>query len=86
MKEYKNKQGQYHRTDGPSYEYEDGSKVWYLNDKLHRTDGPACEWVGGDKTWWLNGKLVYSDDENNLSQYDVSESFKRSIVKYELAR
>jgi hypothetical protein len=42
--------------------------------------------VGGDKTWWLNGKLVYSDDENNLSQYDVSESFKRSIVKYELAR
>jgi len=86
MKEYKNSSGQLHREDGPSYEYEDGSKVWHLNDKLHRTDGPACEWVGGDKTWWLNGKLVYSDDENNLSQYDVSESFKQSIIKYELTR
>ena len=75
-----------HRTDGPACEDSDGSKVWYINGQLHRTDGPAYEDSNGDKEWWLNGERVYSDNMNNLSQYDVSEPFKRSIVKYELSR
>ena len=37
--------------------YENGSKYWYLNDKLHREDGPAIEYAGGTKAWWLNGEL-----------------------------
>jgi hypothetical protein len=110
MKEYTNKQGQLHRTDGPAIEYEDGSKEWwvdgkrhredgpaceyddgtkqwYLNDKRHREDGPACEWDDGTKYWYLNGERVYSDETNNLSQFpNLSELFKRSIIKYELAR
>ena len=87
MKEYKNKQGQLHRTDGPAIEYDNGTKEWYINGKLHRTDGPAIEYDNGSKEWWVNGELVYSDEENNLSQYpNLSESFKRSIIKYELAR
>jgi hypothetical protein len=36
--------------------YADGSKEWYLNDKLHRTDGPAVEWADGYKAWYLNGE------------------------------
>ena len=35
----------------------DGSKLWYLNNKLHREDGPACEHVGGYKAWYVNGNL-----------------------------
>ena len=33
-----------------------GSKEWWLNNKLHRTNGPAIEWYDGSKEWWLNGK------------------------------
>ena len=34
-----------------------GSKKWYLNDKLHRVDGPAVECADGSKKWYLNDKL-----------------------------
>jgi len=36
---------------------EDGTKKWYLNDKLHREDGPALEFTNGVKEWWQNGEL-----------------------------
>ena len=36
--------------------HDDGSKVWWLNDKLHCEHGPAIEYVNGDKAWYLNGK------------------------------
>jgi len=39
----------------------DGTKEWYLNDKLHREDGPAVLHVNGDKAWWLNGKCHRED-------------------------
>ena len=41
--------------------YDDGTKFWYLNDKLHREDGPAVEWADGYKSWWLNGKRHRKD-------------------------
>ena len=41
--------------------YEDGSKYWYLNDKLHREDGPAIEYADGDKYWHLNGEYHRED-------------------------
>jgi hypothetical protein len=37
-------------------EYEDGTKVWYLNGKLHREDGPAVESTDGSKAWYLHGE------------------------------
>ena len=52
-----NKDGEYHRLDGPAYINSDGDKEWYINDKLHRVDGPSVEWVDGEKHWYLNGKL-----------------------------
>ena len=39
----------------------DGTKRWYLNEKLHREDGPAVEWSDGSKHWLLNGKLHRED-------------------------
>ena len=86
MKEYRNKHGNLHREDGPAYETSGGTKEWYMNGQRHRLDGPAVEYADGTKYWYLDGELVYDDNENNLSQFDVSEPFKRSIIKYELAR
>ena len=55
------KNGQYHREDGPAFEYADGTKEWYINDKLHRENGPAIEYADGDKGWYLNGKRHRED-------------------------
>ena len=43
--------------------YDDGSKYWYLNEKLHREDGPAIECANGylTKAWYLNGKCHRED-------------------------
>ena len=35
--------------------FDDGDKVWHLNNKLHREDGPAIEYADGYKAWYLNG-------------------------------
>jgi hypothetical protein len=53
--------GRFHREDGPAVEYDDGTKFWYLNDKLHRTDGPAIEYADGASEWWLYGERLSFD-------------------------
>jgi hypothetical protein len=58
---WKNKEGEYHRDDGPAIEYIDGDKEWFINGKLHREDGPAVEFANGDKIWYKNGKLHRED-------------------------
>ena len=50
-------------------EHADGTREWYLNDRLHRTDGPAVEYTDGpaggytdgSRRWYLNGKLHRTD-------------------------
>jgi len=39
----------------------DGTKSWWLNDRLHREDGPAVEWPDGRKRWFLHGKCHRED-------------------------
>lgn len=41
--------------------YDNGTRKWYLNDKLHREDGAACEYANGRKEYWLNGKRHRED-------------------------
>ena len=41
--------------------YDNGTKHWYLNDKLHCEDGPAAERADGTKFWYLNGQLHRED-------------------------
>jgi hypothetical protein len=50
-----------HREDGPSVEYSNGYKEWYINGRLHRSDGPAIEYPNGGKDWYINGKLHRED-------------------------
>ena len=40
---------------------DNGTKFWYLNDKLHRADGPAVEYANGNKFWYVDGKLHRTD-------------------------
>lgn len=40
--------------------FPDGSKQWYLSNKLHRLDGPAIVKVDGTEEWWYNGSLQKS--------------------------
>ena len=47
--------GQYHRTNGPAIEWDDGTKEWHQNDQLHRLDGPAVECSTGTKYWFIDG-------------------------------
>jgi hypothetical protein len=54
---WRNKEGEYHREDGPAIENDLGTKCWYKNGKLHREDGPAVEDAAGNKFWYINGLL-----------------------------
>jgi hypothetical protein len=41
---------------------ENGSVVWYKDDKLHREDGPTVERLDGYKAWYLDNILHRLDD------------------------
>lgn len=56
MKTWHANDGLCHREDGHAMEYPDGSRAWWINDKLHRVDGPAIEYVSGTKHWYINGE------------------------------
>jgi hypothetical protein len=75
---YINSKGQYHRLDGPAREWPDGSKVWWINDKIHRLDGPAIIFTEQDKHWYLNYKIYPKSRHNRLVLFFVLES--RRIV------
>jgi len=54
--------GEYHRTDGPSFEKSNGYKSWWLNGKRHREDGPSIVYNDGEKEWCLHG-IYFSEHE-----------------------
>jgi hypothetical protein len=60
-KDWRNKEGELHREDGPAVEFINGDKEWWINDKRHREDGPACECSNGYKAWYKNGELHRED-------------------------
>jgi hypothetical protein len=60
--EYRNEQGQLHRTDGPAVEWKNGHKEWWINGQLHREDGPAVKYGDGRVSWYLNN-INYSEQE-----------------------
>jgi len=72
--------------------YDDGSKAWYLNEKLDRRDGPAVEYADGTKQWWFCGehlteeqwkKKVSKDKPKELSVEEISKllGYEVKIVK-----
>ncbi len=58
--------GKKHREGGlPAVEYADGSKIYYVNDRLHREDGPAIVNIKNKarNQWWINGEKIESATE-----------------------
>ena len=43
------------------YTDENGSKYWYVNDRLHKVDGPAKTDRSGLNHWYKNGKRHRED-------------------------
>ena len=64
MKYYFRCNDKYHRTDGPAFEFQSGSKVWYLNGKKHNLYGPAVERFTGELKWYIED-LEYDEKEFN---------------------
>jgi hypothetical protein len=58
-----------------------GSKYWYLNDKLHREDGPAIEYSNGTKSWYKNGEY-HREDGPATEYYDGSKSWWLNGERY----
>ena len=53
---WKNKNGEYHRLNGPAIELTDGTKSWWQAGLKQRLDGPAVEYANGDRFWFRRGK------------------------------
>lgn len=79
---WENKQGKYHRLDGPAYQFwfKDGKRAieeWYVNGKRHREGGPA------GTAWHENGKKRYEEwfyqdqlhrlDSPAVEEWDINE-------------
>jgi hypothetical protein len=92
---WRNKEGEFHRLDGPAIEGVDGRKEWYQNGELHRLDGPAQEFSCGDKYWYKHGErhrldgpaaeLYYGEKiwiKNNIF-YKNKNSFFESMTEKE---
>ena len=77
---YYNDNGELHRDgDLPAIERANGTKKWYIDDKLHRENGAAIEWSDGYKKWYI-------DDYNYTEEvYDFIMRRRRKIYfKYYL--
>jgi hypothetical protein len=65
-------------------EYDDETKIWYLNNQLHRENGPAVETPNGYKVWCKHDKYHRTDGPaviwskgkeywlNNRQYYDIT--------------
>lgn len=55
--EWFNEKGQYHRDDGgPCFVYDNGTEVWYKDDKLYRDNGPVVAYVRGKDIFLPRGE------------------------------
>lgn len=53
--------GNYHYRYGPAIEHRNGTKIWYMRNKVHRSDGPAIICFDGAEMWCQNGMLHRED-------------------------
>lgn len=88
--EWRNKEGQLHREDGPAMVWSDGTHKWYYEGEFHREDGPAIEW-GGERSdredaWYIHGKaLDDAEVESRVRQMAAAEAFKKATEVAEAA-
>lgn len=60
---WKNKNDQYHRKNGPAVEYSNGEQDWYRYGQFHREGGPAITFLNSSNDeYYINGNLVTKED------------------------
>ena len=60
----------------------DGTKCWYVNNRLHRTDGPAVECADGSKSWYVNGKQYGTNKSFQQAANLTDEEMMMLVLKY----
>ena len=51
-----------HNPYGPAFIYKDGTRVYFIENKLHRLDGSARIWCDGYKEYWINNKKLNKEE------------------------
>ena len=78
--EWRNKQGQLHREDGPAIICFNGGQGYFQNGKKHREDGPAVIYPDGIKEWWLNDKEILFS--YSMLKYFVSKIYSKLKLEF----
>jgi hypothetical protein len=52
----RDRNGLFHRDDGPALVHPDGAQYWCQNGLFHRDDGPAVVHPDGRQEWWRAGR------------------------------
>ncbi len=59
---WRNKNGDWHRENGPAMEFYWGDTEWWLNGVVHRTDGPAIEGPRSGTQWYISDNLLTEEE------------------------
>ena len=51
-----------HNPYSPAIIWKDGSKFYYIENKLHRLDGPARIWPNGEESYYINGYYLTKEE------------------------
>ena len=52
--------------------HENGTRYWFINDKLHREDGPAIEYANGGNYWYIEGEGLTEEEFNNRNKVELT--------------
>jgi len=82
-----------HRLNGPAVEWDDGSKMWYIDGKCHRLDGPAIISANGNKFWYVDGKpltekqfLALTSPTLELTLEDIASKYGVDVGKVKIKK
>lgn len=64
---WRDKNGEFHREDGPAIEFANGDVKWYRHGVIHRDGGPAYQDSKGAEVWYSNGKVHREDGPAMIS-------------------
>ena len=79
-KHYYDKNGDYHRSDGPSYISCYGGQCWHKHGRFHRLDGPAIVYENGEKSWFIEGdELTEQEHKRIAATYKGTEDYFKAL-------
>lgn len=71
------------RTKGDKWDYQNCTKLWYLNGYSHRIGKPAKEFTSGTKIWYSNGKIHRENDPAIIKKNGDKEWYLNGLLHRE---